>query len=294
MGRGEGESTGHSGTGSEKDDNDSEEGGSDSGSESGTGSGSGSGSKTSKGDSLESEEEFSAEVAENAIASATRQSKVGGLTTSSSSAISSRAGGKGDCSKSSEEGSRESGTERAQGEGSSITEDISEGGSKQTLTTEEISGSLEERFKHRERKKAQEKKDGEPDSQSRGSSTRTIKSLPQQKEWEIDHARRRATRLRAKMVARFDREREIRAEMASIVSQDSSTVSTKPSVDEVMGMVGWDPEKDYSPTEMTTFANKALVKLKEFGVDGSRELAEYGTKKEGIPSFPLKKIGTAR
>lgn len=50
------------------------------------------------------------------------------------------------------------------------------------------------------------------DTSSAPSSLRTEKSLQRQKEWEVEHARVRARRLREKMVQEFKQEQQVRHE----------------------------------------------------------------------------------
>ncbi|CAM9129395.1 unnamed protein product [Ectocarpus sp. 12 AP-2014] len=111
------------------------------------------------------------------------------------------------------------------------------------------------------------------------SSLRTEKSLQRQKEWEIDHALVRARKLREERVQDYQQEQKIRREIAAIEAAKLSSHGTvEPSVDEVMSMVGWDPQGTYTNKEFETFANKATKKLRELGREDTFELAKYGNK----------------
>ncbi|CAB1109062.1 unnamed protein product [Ectocarpus sp. CCAP 1310/34] len=108
---------------------------------------------------------------------------------------------------------------------------------------------------------------------------RTEKSLQRQKEWEVDHAMVRARKLREERVQEFQQEQKIRREIAAIEAAKLSSHDTvEPSVDEVMSMVGWDPQETYTNKEFETFANKATKKLRELGREDTFELAKYGNK----------------
>eukprot|EP00752_Nemacystus_decipiens_P010775 g9584.t1 len=117
-------------------------------------------------------------------------------------------------------------------------------------------------------------------SSSTPSSLRTEKSLHRQKEWEIDHARVRARKLREERLKDFQQEEKIRREMAAIEAGtlSSSEATTKPELNEIMSTVGWDPEGDYTEKEIDAFARQAMKQLKEIGKDPSAELAMYGTR----------------
>eukprot|EP00903_Cladosiphon_okamuranus_P016231 g14974.t1 len=116
-------------------------------------------------------------------------------------------------------------------------------------------------------------------SDSAPSSLRTEKSLNRQREWEIDHARVRARKLRDERLKEFHQEEKIRREIAAIEAGalSSSEATTTPELNEVMEMVGWDPDGTYTEKEVDAFARKAMKKLKELGKDPSVELANFGT-----------------
>lgn len=118
--------------------------------------------------------------------------------------------------------------------------------------------------------------DGSEQRSSLSSSLRTEKSLQRQKDWEVDHARARARRLRQEMVARFKQEEKIRRQLAdgqsrSLVASDSY----KDTLDEVMSSVGWSPEETYSQEQLTEFAKKAMSQASTLESSSSAGLARF-------------------